>query len=80
MQYRNSESSRWIAFQPELGRRVGKGELFAGYRRDDAPDDLDEPGTARVDDAGVTQDVEQLRPVRLLRARARREELLHVQL
>ena len=47
--------------QAELGCRVGKRELLAGHRCDDAPRDLDEARAARIDDAGVAQDVEQLR-------------------
>ena len=65
---------------PSSSGGVRKRELFAGYRRDDAPDDLDEPGTARVDDAG-TRDVEQLlRSGQCCSAGEHDARLVHVQL
>ena len=45
-----------------LDRRLG--ELLTGRAVDHPASDLDEPGAARVDDAGVAQDVEQLRRAR----------------
>ena len=46
--------------QSELRRGSGRGELFAGDCRYEPTNDLDEPRAARVDDAGVAQDVELL--------------------